>query len=185
MYFQAWVLMINISLYWHTDWQPSNMHKSKPALQHKHRCMSSKGKQKHSLWSRGSGHMLVGSVTFSLADKIWEYPSLCKVPLLFQTFATYWGVFKDAMFKPLTVWFIKAAVCKLSKCHRGGSSALLMLLSRGTVMTGLKVFRQPHPCSGVALMPFLARFERSLWGYEQKSLFQPLHLHIYSNLYMM
>lgn len=80
---------------------------------------------------------------------------------------------KTDVFKPLTVWFIKAAARKLSKCHRGGSSSLLMLSWRGAVMTGLKVFRQPRHCSAAALLPSLVGFERRLWGCEQESLLRP------------
>lgn len=89
------------------------------------------------------------------------------------------GGFKDSMFKPQTVWNIKAVVWELSKCHRGGSSTLLMLISWGTVMTGLKVFQQPYQCWGTALMSFLPLFEYPLWGYEHESLFHSLDLHIF------
>lgn len=143
------------------------------------------GKQNNCLWSStlcwaaSDFIKITGWLNFRISS------SLQSASIFFLDIRHIMGVFKDGMLKPLTVWYIKAVVCKLSKCHHGGSSSFLMLFSRGTVMTGLKVFQHPYQCWSVDLMPFLPLFECSLCGYEHKSLFHPLNLHIFFHLCMM
>lgn len=133
------------------------------------------GKQNHVVWSCGClADTTPGSVTFFVADRICrEFFSLQSAFIISDIRNILGSLQKTGVFKPLTVWFIKAAARQLSKCHRGGSSSLLMLSWRGAVMTGLKVFRQPRQCSTAALMPSLVSFEYRLWGCEQESFLRP------------
>lgn len=133
------------------------------------------GKQNHFLWCRGClAGTTPGSVTFFMADQICQESfSLQSASIIPDICNILWSLQKTGVFKLLTVWFIKAAACKLSKCHQGGSSSLLMLSWREAVMTGLKVFRQPHQCSTAALMSSFVGFERWLWGCKQESFLRP------------